>query len=78
MLPDLDLDLPIPVTLDGVLHLGRSWLAWRVHPSPDLLAMQHAVWRLMDDPILVAARSYDTETRTVSAIVVRRSPAPER
>jgi hypothetical protein len=109
-LPELDLKLPIPITLDGVLHVGRSWLAWRVDPSPALAAMQHAVRLRMDDPnplhnpglwvphvslarrapadldlrleprhgLLVAARSYDTETRTVSSIVVCRSPAPER
>jgi 2'-5' RNA ligase len=98
----LDLPLPLPVTLDGtVLFEGRTgMLAWRVVPSPELLAVQAAVWRAMGDenPLhepgrwvphvslarrvrpgfaaevgvrhgrLVAARSYDTETRTVVSL----------
>jgi hypothetical protein len=95
----LVLPLPMPVTLDGTIRFdGRiGMLAWRVVPSPDLLAVQAGVWRAMDDdnPLrrpenwvphvslarkvppgfavdvgvrhgrFVAARSYDTETRTV-------------
>ena len=98
----LGLPLPIPVTLDGtILFEGRTgMLAWRVVPSPELLAVQARVWRAMDDPNplhepgrwvphvslarrvraastvevgvrhgrFVAARSYDTETRTVVSL----------
>jgi hypothetical protein len=98
----LDLPLPIPVTLDGAVAFeGRSAvLAWRVRPSPQLLAVQAAVWRAMADPNplhepgrwvphvslarkvppgfaaevgvrhgrFVAARSYDTQTRTVVSL----------
>ena len=98
-LPRLALPLPLPVTLDGTLLLGRV-LAWRVTPTPELLALHEQVWRLMDDPnplhapgawvphvslarrapagfafavgtragMFVAARSYDSGTRTVREI----------
>ena len=91
--------LPLPVTLDGTLMLGRV-LAWRVVPTPELLALHEQVWRRMDDPnplhapgawvphvslarkappgfafaagtrsgSFVAARSYDSGTRTVREI----------
>jgi hypothetical protein len=102
VLPELNLPLPIPVTLDGAVRFdGRAgMLAWRVVPSPELRAVQAAVWRAMDDPnplrepgrwvphvslarrvppdftadvgvrhgLLVAARSYDTRTRTVVSL----------
>ena len=98
----LDLPLPMPVTLDGTVRFdGRTgMLAWLVAPTPELLAMQERVWRLMADgnPLrapgrwvphvslarrvppgyapdvgvrhgrFVAARSYDTETRTVVSL----------
>jgi hypothetical protein len=108
-LPDLSVPLPIPVTLDGVLRLGRG-LAWRVVPTDAVRRVHEAVWRRMADPNplhapdawvphvslarrapdgfefpldaasghLVAARSYDTGTRTVIALAASRSPAPER
>lgn len=100
--PGLDVPLPLPVTLDGAVAFdGRAGvLAWRVRPSPALLAMQAAVWRAMEDPNplhepgrwvphvslarkvppgfaaevgvrhgrFVAARSYDTGTRTVVSL----------
>lgn len=51
-LPDLHLDLPVPVTLDGLLLLdGRpGMLVWRVVPSPQLSALQSQVWAALDDP----------------------------
>ena len=98
----LDVPLPMPVTLDGTVRFdGRTgMLAWLVVPSPDLLALQARVWRVMADenpqhepgrwvphvslarrvrpgPAVevgvrhgwfVAARSYDTETRTVLSL----------
>ncbi len=98
----LDLPLPMPVTLDGTIRFdGRTgMLAWRVVPTPELLAVQAAVWRAMADenPLrapgrwvphvslarkvppgfaadvgvrhgrFVAARSYDTGTRTVVSL----------
>jgi len=99
VLPGLALPLPLPVTLDGTLLLGRV-LAWRVVPTPELLALHEQVWRRMDDPnplhapgawvphvslarrtpagfafaagrrtgTFVAARSYDSGTRTVREI----------
>ena len=99
VLPDLRLPLPLPVTLDGTLLLGRV-LAWRVVPTQELLALHEDVWRRMKDPnplhapgawvphvslarrappefvfaagtrrgTFVAARSYDSGTRTVREI----------
>ena len=98
----LDLPLPLPVTLDGTVRFdGRAAvLAWRVVPTPELLAVQADVWRAVadDNPLrapgawvphvslarrvppgfaaevgvrhgrFVAARSYDTETRTVVSL----------
>ena len=105
VLPLLDLPLPIPVVLDGIVILGRV-LAWRVH-SAELLTVQADVWRALEDPNplrtpgawiphislarrvppgfdffagrlsgeLVAARSYDTSSREVTAVGVRRGPS---
>jgi 2'-5' RNA ligase len=101
-LPDLRLDLPVPVTLDGLLLFdGSGMLVWRVTPSPQLSALQARVWAALDDPNplrepsrwiphvslarhfrtdftdfdpgvrhghFVAARSYDSATRTVTEL----------
>jgi hypothetical protein len=103
-LPDLDLPLPIPVTLSGLLLFPSGMLVWRVEPSPPLRELQARVWAALDDPNpqrepscwvphislarrftsdfegfdpgvraghLTAARSYDSETRTVTDVGVR-------
>ncbi len=47
----LDLPLPMPVTLDGTIRFDghAGMLAWRVVPTPELLAVQAHVWRALGD-----------------------------